>query len=234
MSKRSEEKKKQEYYRKRIGEKLEEAYLSIPMGDPPSEETIKKWIEIADKRRARKARRKRILLSSAAAVVLCVGLCATCILQTPEAVAGNSGGVKVETGIESRDTYKSNNDVPQNIQKLFFMFPENFEGFVIEDITITQASNVKKMEVTYFNEEKSEIYIEQTKVNEDEFLANVLSEDTIKETWNGEEVYINSYMTGNQETSYKLIKDDIFIKINVGPDLEKDGVKKLIQMAVRS
>ena len=44
MSKRKEEKREQEYYRKKIGEKLEEAYLSIPMGEPPSEETIKKWM----------------------------------------------------------------------------------------------------------------------------------------------------------------------------------------------
>lgn len=42
MSKRKEEKREQEYYRKKIGEKLEEAYLSIPMGEPPSEETNQK------------------------------------------------------------------------------------------------------------------------------------------------------------------------------------------------
>ena len=107
MSKRKEEKREQEYYRKKIGEKLEEAYLSIPMGEPPSEETIKKWIQIADQKRAQRLKRKRILLSSAAAVVLCVGVCATCILHTPEAVAGNSGEVKIEEGMDSKDVYNS-------------------------------------------------------------------------------------------------------------------------------
>ena len=36
MSKRKEEKREQEYYRKKIGEKLEEAYLSSSVQQPPS------------------------------------------------------------------------------------------------------------------------------------------------------------------------------------------------------
>ena len=35
-----------------IGKKLEEAYLAKPMGQAPSEETVAKWIAIADQRRA--------------------------------------------------------------------------------------------------------------------------------------------------------------------------------------
>lgn len=39
-----------------IGKKLEEAYLAKPMGQAPSEETVAKWIAIADQRRAERRR----------------------------------------------------------------------------------------------------------------------------------------------------------------------------------
>lgn len=233
MSKRKEEKREQEYYRKKIGEKLEEAYLSIPMGEPPSEETIKKWIQIADQKRAKRLKRKRILLSSAAAVVLCVGVCATCILHTPEAVAGNSGEVKIEEGMDSKDIYLSNNDVPQHIRDLFYFFPEEIEGFNIKEIVVTQTSNMQKMEIIYSDKEDNEIFIEQTKVDEDDYLASILSENTTMETWDGQNVYINSYSTGEQTISYKLIKNDIFIKISTGPEFDKNDVKMIIQKAAR-
>ena len=42
-----------------IGKKLEEAYLAKPMGQAPSEETVAKWIAIADQRRAERRRRKK-------------------------------------------------------------------------------------------------------------------------------------------------------------------------------
>lgn len=38
-----------------IGKKLEEAYLAKPMGQAPSEETVAKWIAIAEPEKSRKA-----------------------------------------------------------------------------------------------------------------------------------------------------------------------------------
>lgn len=90
------------------------------MGEPPSEETIKKWIQIADQKRAQRLKRKRILLSSAAAVVLCVGVCATCILHTPEAVAGNSGEVKIEEGMVKERYIIQKVAFQKNSKKNFF------------------------------------------------------------------------------------------------------------------
>ena len=45
-----------------IGKKLEEAYLAKPMGQAPSEETVAKWIAIADQRRAERRRRKKKIM----------------------------------------------------------------------------------------------------------------------------------------------------------------------------
>lgn len=79
-----------------IGKKLEEAYLAKPMGQAPSEETVAKWIAIADQRRAERRRRKKKIISCAAACALCVCIGVTCVVKPPNAVAGGSGGTKVD------------------------------------------------------------------------------------------------------------------------------------------
>lgn len=234
MSKRSEEKKKQEYYRKRIGEKLEEAYLSIPMGDPPSEETIKKWIEIADKRRARKARRKRILLSSAAAVVLCVGLCATCILQTPEAVAGNSGGVKVEVGMDSVEEYNSEDSIPEEIKKEFVWFDYMPNGFAFSKAKVERVDNLSSLYILYKSKDEVPIEIKEIRSDDETFVLSNLSSGAIKEDWGGLEVYVKSYYTGERRTIYNHIHDKILIEITVPDGFNKSEVQKLLEKAVRN
>ena len=90
---------------------------------------------------------------------------------------------------------------------------------------------MQKMEIIYSDKEDNEIFIEQTKVDEDDYLASILSENTTMETWDGQNVYINSYSTGEQTISYKLIKNDIFIKISTGPEFDKNDVKMIIQKA---
>ena len=92
---------------------------------------------------------------------------------------------------------------------------------------------MEKMEIIYSDKEDNEIFIEQTKVDEDDYLASILSENTTMETWDGQNVYINSYSTGEQTISYKLIKNDIFIKVSTGPEFYKNDVKMIIQKAAR-
>lgn len=233
MSKRKEEKREQEYYRKKIGEKLEEAYLSIPMGEPPSEETIKKWIQIADQKRAKRLKRKRILLSSAAAVVLCVGVCATCILHTPEAVAGNSGEVKIEMGMDSKEQYNSEDSVPEEIKKEFLWFDYIPNDFAFSVARVERVENLSTLQIFYENQANHSIEIKEIEVEDETFALSNLSSDTLKENWNGLEIYVKSYYTGERATVYSYIHEKMLIEITVPENFDKSEIQKMLEKAVR-
>lgn len=235
MSKRKEEKREQEYYRKKIGEKLEEAYLSIPMGEPPSEETIKKWIQIADQKRAQRLKRKRILLSSAAAVVLCVGVCATCILHTPEAVAGNSGEVKIEEGMDVNDVYKSKDNLPEWVKEEFVMIDNPPEGFTLEKYEVRTNDIVKTFSIFYENINNEKIVINEVANSDYDNSTMVLNKNVDVEIWGDVQVYVNLYMDNNNATmAYSFEYGDLVITVKAPEKLDKEEIKAMVTNAVWS
>ena len=235
MSKRKEEKREQEYYRKKIGEKLEEAYLSIPMGEPPSEETIKKWIQIADQKRAQRLKRKRILLSSAAAVVLCVGVCATCILHTPEAVAGNSGEVKIEEGMDVNDVYKSKDNLPEWVKEEFVMIDNPPEGFTLEKYEVRTNDIVKTFSIFYENINNEKIVINEVANIDYDNSTMVLNKNVDVEIWGDVQVYVNLYMDNNNATmAYSFEYGDLVITVKAPEKLDKEEIKAMVTNAVWS
>lgn len=235
MSKRKEEKREQEYYRKKIGEKLEEAYLSIPMGEPPSEETIKKWIQIADQKRAKRLKRKRILLSSAAAVVLCAGVCATCILHTPEAVAGNSGEVKIEEGMDVNDVYKSKDNLPEWVKEEFVMIDNPPEGFMLEKYEICECNIMKSFSIFYTNINGEQVVINELDVSGDNNSTMILNRRTDAEKWGDIQVYVNLYMDNNNATTaYSFEYGDLVITVKAPEKLDKEAIKAMVTNAVWS
>lgn len=235
MSKRKEEKREQEYYRKKIGEKLEEAYLSIPMGEPPSEETIKKWIQIADQKRAQRLKRKRILLSSAAAVVLCVGVCATCILHTPEAVAGNSGEVKIEEGMDVNDVYKSKDNLPEWVKEEFVMIDNPPEGFTLEKYEVRTNDIVKTFSIFYENINNEKIVINEVANSDYDNSTMVLNKNVDVKIWGDVQVYVNLYMDNNNATmAYSFEYGDLVITVKAPEKLDKEEIKAMVTNAVWS
>lgn len=233
MSKRKEEKREQEYYRKKIGEKLEEAYLSIPMGDPPSEETIKKWIQIADQKRAKRLKRKRILLSSAAAVVLCVGVCATCILYTPEAVAGNSGEVKIEESMESKDIYKSKSALPDWVKEEFVMIDNPPEGFKLEKYEISESNIMKSFSIFYTNINGEQVVINELDVSGDNNSTMILNRRTDAEKWGDIQVYINSYKDNDLLLkAYSFEYGDLVISVKAPEKINSKEIRTMVENTV--
>lgn len=230
MSKRKEEKREQEYYRKRIGEKLEEAYLSIPMGEPPSEETIKKWIQIADQKRAKRLKRKRILLSSAAAVVLCAGVCATCILHTPEAVAGNSGEVKIEESMESKDIYKSKSALPDWVKEEFVMIDNPPEGFKLEKYEISESNIMKSFSIFYTNINGEQVVINELDVSGDNNSTMILNRRTDAEKWGDIQVYINSYKDNDLLLkAYSFEYGDLVISVKAPEKINSKEIRTMVE-----
>ena len=56
---------------------------------------------------------------------------------------------------------------------------------------------------------------------------------TEEENWNGIDVYVKSYYTGDKSNIYTYIQEDTLIEITVSAGFEKTEVQQIIEKAVR-
>jgi len=215
-----------------IGKKLEEAYLAKPMGQAPSEETVAKWIAIADQRRAETRRRKTKIISCAAACALCVCIGVTCVVKPPNAVAGGSGGTKVETPLESVKEYSSLSELPNDIQKEFLFFSELEDNYHLVNAIVESINGTKKFTMFYELPNKEEVCVEQIKYSQNGNSSFSVDSDAVKELWNGIEVNIISYNNGEEETTYIFMYEDVLVTMNMPKMISKEEVKNMIEKAV--
>ena len=221
-------KKKSEY---EIGNKLEEAYCSKPLQEEPSEETVAKWIAIAEQRRAERRRRNHKLISCAAALLMCVCVGVTCAVNKPNAVAGSTGGNKVEVGMETVKIYSSIEDMSKSMNEGFVVFPESILDLVFIEGTLIGNSGIEKVSFLYTNSSGDEVYIKEVKgVEKTTLLKQVDSEYEIKH-WGDMEVYINTYGQ-NEEVVYNFMYNNMAITINSSGNISEDSIRSLLEKAV--
>lgn len=220
-------------YRKRIGKKLEEAYLSQPMGETPSKETFAKWIEIAEQKRAERRRHRRKLVSCAAALVMCVVLGVACIFDPPQVAAGGKGGSKIEANLETSDVYKTQDSLPQNAKETFLLFTELPIGYNEAGVTIEKTNNVEMFSLRCTNVAGEELLINEVKSKEDDSLLNIVDSQAEKETVKGRDVYINRYSEDAQKTTYTFVENNLLIVISTPNGLEQEEIIRIIEKTVR-
>lgn len=218
-----------DYYRREIGRKLERACLFDSDIEDPSPETVKMWMEKAKELREKRRRRKRLLISSAAVFVLSVGIGATIAFEQPSAEAGNSGEVRIETGMESKDTYASVDEVPDSVKEEFLMFEQIPEGYELKEAQVKTNSSSKMLSLVYVQKGNPEMIINQIKVDDDNNFSLNLNNDSIKEQWGETEIYVNTYYDDVKMTSYSFEKDDILVTIKVADNVQKGQIKQMIE-----
>ncbi len=218
-----------DYYRREIGRKLERACLFDSDIEDPSPETVKMWMEKAKELREKRRRRKRLLISSAAVFVLSVGIGATIAFEQPSAEAGNSGEVRIETGMESKDTYASVDEVPDSVKEEFLMFEQIPEGYELKEAQVKTNSSSKMLSLVYVQKGNPEMLINQIKVDDDNNFSLNLNNDSIKEQWGETEIYVNTYYDDVKMTSYSFEKDDILVTIKVADNVQKGQIKQMIE-----
>ena len=214
------------------GKKLEEAYKLKSLEDGPSEETVAKWIAIADQRRAENRRRKKKILSCAAALALCICIGATCVVKTPNAVAGGSGGTKVEAGMRTSSTYSSYEDLPEEVKDEFILFNEVPDGYRLKEIQVEKNENLEKLCASYINDSSEEIYVRENKISGDSNASTVVNSDASVEQWGEITVYITKYTSGAKEATYRFIHEDLMVKIVVSESITTEQVKEMLENAV--
>ncbi len=217
-----------------IGEKLRAEYLSDDMEEGPSPEMVARWIAIADQRRTRIHRRKKMLLSvasCAAVLLLCIGVTVTCILKPSSAVAGNEGGTKIESGSEIKDVYNAEEDIPENIREEFIMFPYIPEGYEFSEATVESNKKIKKFELLYINKDNEEIYIKEIQSNNEDISSIIANPNTKIEQWDDIQVSISSYPDENTLV-YIFAQNSITIRIDASKTVNKETIVNLIKNAV--
>lgn len=215
-----------------IGNKFEEAYLSKEFQEAPSDETIAKWIAIAELRREERRRRNRKLVSLASILLICICVGVTCTIKHPRAVAGSSGGNRVESGMETIKTYSSINEFPEFIQKNFIIFPDTVLDFQFNESIYEKNTDVEKLTFLYVNSSNEEIYISEIIGNNTDYLFQQVDNKYDIEQWNGLEVYISKYNNDESKCVYSFMSNHIFVTVNTYKNVSEDLIRTLVEKAV--
>lgn len=232
-------------YEKRLGERLEAAYMLEDIGSVMSREEFHELIRAAE----RKKKHRRTMFGVAAA---CVALCliwggfAVGMNMRENASAGKDdetktvqqgGSVVIGSGVSENDrnvgvstkTYTDIEDIPEDIRKeIRFLSSDEFE---LEKVKVVQGENVHKVEVTYLTERGKQIVIVQTYSYDGEIT--VIGDCDKKWTYNGVPIYEKTgkdgrwYWIEHQERLYYVKTYDDSIKIETIVDGLKSWVSEV-------
>lgn len=172
-------------YEKRLGERLEAAYMQEDIGPVMSREEFHRLIQTAEK----KKKHRRTMLSLVAA---CVALCLVCggfvagMTMRESASAGKDdetktvqqgGSVVIGSGVSENDqnvgvstkTYTNIEDIPEDIRKeIHFLDSDEFE---LEKVKVIKGENAYRIIVIYKKESGKQIEIGQYRTNNGEIIV---------------------------------------------------------------
>ncbi len=212
-----------------IGNKFEEAYLLKEFQEAPSDETIAKWIAIAELRREERRRRNRKLVSLASILLICICVGVTCTIKHPRAVAGSSGGNRVESGMETIDVYTSYDEIPDDIKSDFLMFEHVPKEYSLKEIIVRKFDNMEKITLSYSNTEDREITIEEVSGKNEEVITNIINRNDKSENWYGIDIYISSYGNNIKQVVYSFVIGNVIVEIKTDEIVLKKDIKMMVK-----
>lgn len=176
-------------YEKRLGERLEAAYMQEDIGPVMSREEFHRLIQTAEK----KKKHRRTMLSLAAA---CVALCLVCggfvagMTMRESASAGKDdetktvqqgGSVVIGSGVSENDqnvgvstkTYTNIEDIPEDIRKeIHFLNSDEFE---LEKVKVVKSSGMEIFTSSYSDKEGRSIIVNEEKTTDEKKISNVIN-----------------------------------------------------------
>lgn len=223
-------------YEKRLGEKLEAAYMLEDIGPGMSREEFHRLILAAEK----KKRRRRSLLGLAAA---CVALCLMCggfmagmtmresasagkddetkIVQQGDSVIIGSGASENNQNVgTSTKTYTDIEDIPEDLrEQIHFLDSDEFE---LEKVKTVRNENFMSVILTYIVED-DEIVITEDFYKNEKRLKTVLKSNDNQFEYQGETIY-EQYSGGYVYLSIYNEKEMINITIPQDIEMKKEAV----------
>lgn len=218
-------------YRNMLGERFENAYKTKNEFKRPSETEMAKWKHLAKLRRKEKRRQAKIVasLASVFAMVFCFSVVS--LFQLPDAEAGEDQIVDLkelntDDEITKVDVYLDYKEVPNDIKEDFYMFENLPDGYEFSEMEVITVGKKVKINSQFKNENGNSLVIKQ-KSTED-FTGVIANSDRI-ETWNGLDVYIKTFMSGDEQTVYIFIVEDTFVSIVAENGVKENTIKEIIE-----
>ncbi len=177
-------------YEKRLGERLEAAYMQEDIGPVMSREEFHRLIQTAEK----KKKHRRTMLSLAAA---CVALCLVCggfvagMSMRESASAGKDDETKtvqqgssvvIGSGVSENDqnvgvstkTYTNIEDIPEDIRKdIHFLDSDEFE---LEKVKVVESSGMEIFTSSYSDKEGRSIIVNEEITTDEKKISNVVND----------------------------------------------------------
>ncbi len=217
-------------YRRLLGERLARAEMLAGDIDPPSDKEILRWKQLAQKRRHEKQHRKRALLSLAAVVALAFSINLLPAIEIPDAQADRDNVTEITDFREDEDNmkidiYHAYDDLPDDVLKEFRILTEPPDGFVLSEIRVVTVGDKTELKSQYENHEGLSFAIRQC--NSEAALQAVVNRDRF-EMWDGIQVWIKEFTTGDEETTYRFVKDDHFFNVIADGDVSENTIKEAV------
>ena len=226
-------------YEKRLGEKLEAAYMLEDIGPGMSREEFHRLILAAEK----KKRRRRSLLGLAAA---CVALCLMCggfmagmtmresasagkddetkIVQQGDSVIIGSGASENNQNVgTSTKTYTDIEDIPEDLrEQIHFLDSDEFE---LEKVKVVEDGIIKTLYLYYGDKVNEKVVIKERVNNSDSYPIIVLKDNQIMH--NIKDVCIYERIDGDDHI-YMFEVDGILFEILLEGDNNKTKYETII------
>ena len=217
-------------YRRLLGERLARAEMLAGDIDPPSDKEILRWKRLAQKRRHEKQRRKRVLLSLAAVVALTFSINLLPAIEIPDAQADRDNVTEITDGREESegmlvDTYYDYTEIPQDVKEEFLLLSDPPAGFELTEVRVVTTGKKEELKSLFSNKEGLSFAIRQC--NSEAALQAVVNRDRF-EMWDGIRVWIKEFTTGDEETTYRFVKDDHFFNVIADGDVSENTIKEAV------
>lgn len=229
---------KRKTHRQEVGEKLYDEFLSKPMGEMPSDETVMRWKLLAEQRRSEKERKKRLVCRVAAAVMILCIICTVCInvagiVSVPYAEADNKGETTIGRSMNTVDVYNSLDEVPKDTRKEFLTLPETVAGYAVDEVVVTKASNIASMKVVYMNDMNETFQAEQMLFTGNEMTQHALGGTLKKERWGNIDVFIKEPAGVGKGINYSTYIDNFVLHLYVPENFSQKEAEMFIEKATQ-
>lgn len=225
-------------YEKRLGERLEAAYMQEDIGPVMSREEFHRLIQTAEK----KKKHRRTMLSLAAA---CVALCLVCggfvagVTMRESASAGKDDETKtvqqgssvvIGSGVSENDqnvgvstkTYTNIEDIPEDIRKeIHFLDSDEFE---LEKVKVVESESVRQL-ISYYQWCEGTIIVSQEKDVLGKMTKAVANNLEMKWQYRGNTIYLEN---NGKMSNYLMVNDNEITTIRIEENIEEKKIEAIL------